>query len=203
MPESTQRTSSTRTARAALNRLIIACRDEALALDTAARIVQGAERRRRLSHQALRRVVFQRDLSAAVVGLGGRPVTTASYRARVASLARAVRRLLAGPHQGDAYAACARATAKTGAAYTRVLRSKLPADVRFGIERELSEIEWDRDELSRLRFGARPAASPAASVERDEELAWRARLRLERSDELALETWSDEGGAGRSAMARS
>lgn len=201
MPNPTPKNSSARALRAALNRLIVAGRDEALALDTAARIVQGAERRRRLLHQALRRVVFQHDLSAAVVALGGVPAKSASNRARLSGLARAIRRLLAGPHEGDAYATCARATEKTSGAYARVLRSKLPADVRFGIEREFSEIEWDRSELRRLRFGARPSASPIRSAGPEDDLVSRARLRLERSDELALETWSDEGGASRSATA--
>jgi uncharacterized protein (TIGR02284 family) len=202
MPNQTQN-SSAGAVRAALNRLIVAGRDEALALDTAARIVQGTEHRRRLLHQALRRVVFQHDLGAAVVALGGTPAKAASYRARVGDLARAIRRLLAGPHEGDAYATCARATEKTCSAYARVLRSKLPADVRFGIERELSEIECDRRELGRLRFGARPTASPTRDAGPEDDLASRARLRLERSDELALETWSDEGGGSRSAAALS
>jgi uncharacterized protein (TIGR02284 family) len=199
MPDQTQKNSSARAVRAALNRLIVAGRDEALALDTAARIVQEADRRRRLLHQALRRVVFQHDLGAAVVALGGTPAKAASYRARIGDLARAIRRLLAGPHEGDAYATCARATENTSGVYARVLRTQLPADVRFGIEREFSEIEWDRRELGRLRFGARPTASPVRSLEPEDDLASRARVRLERSDDLALGTWSDEGGAGRSA----
>ncbi|HKY36784.1 MAG TPA: hypothetical protein VJN18_12635 [Polyangiaceae bacterium] len=199
MPNPTPKSKSAPVLRAALNRLIVAGRDEALALDTAARIVQGTERRRRLLHQALRRVVFQHDLSAAVVALGGTPAKAASYRARIGGLARAIRRLLAGPHEGDAYATCARATEKTSGVYARVLRTQLPANVRFGIEREFSEIEWDRRELGRLRFGARPTASPIRSPEPEEDLESRARLRLERSDDLALGTWSDEGGAGRSA----
>lgn len=197
----TKKNGSARAVRAALNRLIVAGRDEALALDAAARVVRGAERRRRLLHQALRRVVFQHDLSAAVVALGGVPARAASHRARVRGLAQALRRLLSGPHEGDVYAACARAAEKTSRVYARVLRTKLPADVRFGIEREFSEIEWDRNELGRLRYGARPTASAIESARPEDESASRARLRLERSDDLALETWGNEGGAGRSATA--
>jgi uncharacterized protein (TIGR02284 family) len=186
---------------AKLNRLIVAGQDEAQTLRTAARIVGGAERRERLQHQALRRAVFQSDLSAAVVALGGVPAQTGSFHAQLGALARGLRRLLAGPHQGDAYAACARAAEKTSNAYARVLRSSLPSNVRFGLERELSELEWDRDELRRLRFGARPAASPVETNPAPG-MKLRSPSSSERNDELALGAWSNEGGAAAFASGR-
>ena len=191
---------SPRDVRAALTRLIVAACDDALALGAAALVVDDAERRGRLLHQARRRAVFQRDLSVAVASLGGVPVKAGSYRAALSRLARAVRRFLAGPHEGDAYAACARAAEKSSAAYATALRSTLPVDVRFGIERQFSETEWDRHELWRLRFGARPAAAPI-SGEPESDVASRSLPRLESSDRLAIQTWSDEGGASRAAKA--
>lgn len=158
-------TQSPRNVRSALNRLIIADRDEGLALDAAARVVRGAERRQRLLQQALRRSVFQRDLGAAITGLGGVPAESASYRAKIGSAARRIRQVLTGPHEGDAYASCARAAERTSVAYSRALRSTLPPDVRFGVQRAFSEIEWDCAELRRLRFGARLATLPVRSGE--------------------------------------
>jgi uncharacterized protein (TIGR02284 family) len=179
---------------AKLNRLIVADQDESRTLRTAARIVGGTERRQRLLHQALRRAVFQRDLGAAVVAMGGVPAKAGSLRAMLSGLASGLRRFLAGPHQGDAYASCARACEKTSNAYARVLHSNLPAGVRFGLERELAELEWDCNELRRLRFGARPAASPLVTTAASGVVP-RPPSSSESNDELALETWTDEGGA--------
>ena len=151
----------------ALNRLIVAGLDEGLTLEAAALVIRGNDRRRRLLHQALRRGVFQNDLGNAITALGGTPVRNASYRAKMGGAARRFRQFLTGGHEGDAYAACARATEKTSEVYTRALSSTLPGDVRFGVEREFAEIEWDRAELGRLRFGAPLAASPAGSAVTD------------------------------------
>lgn len=148
----------------ALNRLVVANLDESLVLGAAALVMQASQSRRRLSHQVLRRGVFEGDLSKAITALGGTPTRKGSYRAKVTATARRIRQILVGGHEGDAYAACARATEKTSAAYTRTLRSTLPADVRFGVEQELREIQLDHLELVRLRFGARPSSSPVGSV---------------------------------------
>lgn len=188
--------SSSATVCTTLNRLLVADRDERLALDDAAVIVQGAARRSRLSQQVLRRRVFERDLSRAIVALGGLPATATSYRARIAKAARRLRSLLAGPHEGDAYAACARAAVKTSDAYARALRSRLPTDVRFGVQREFSEIEWDRLELGRLRFGALPAALPTINAEPNDGVVPSDWVR-QQNEELALETWSDDGGVAK------
>jgi hypothetical protein len=154
------RPSSARVVRAALNRLIVAGCDESLALKSAASIVQGGERQLRLSHQSLRRTVFRNELSIAVVALGGVAAKSPSLGAKLRASARALTRLVAGPHEGDAYAACARAAESTSAAYHRVLRLTLPGDMRFGIEHESAEVALDCDELARLRFGARLARAP-------------------------------------------
>src|SRR5690242_12114271 len=95
----------------ALNRLIIAGRSEIMGLEAATHIVDDPERRARLHAQIERRVVFQGDLMTAVAARGGVPAMHAANGARLAAAARQVRHLLIGPHTGDAYAVCARATA--------------------------------------------------------------------------------------------
>jgi uncharacterized protein (TIGR02284 family) len=180
----------------ALNRLIVAGRGEILVLAVAARIIDGADRRARLREQAKRRRVFQRDLSAAVTALGGVPATHAASGARLAVAGRRVRELLLGPHEGDAYADCARATEMTATAYAKALRLALPDDVAFGVERQYGEIEWDRSELRRLRWGASPA--PLPSPEGQAEGAGAAR---EADEARALEVWSEEGGSGPAGVA--
>jgi hypothetical protein len=151
-----------REARRGLNRLIVAGCNEILALEEAIRIVPPADRRGSLPEKAARRRVFRRDLDAAVVALGGVPANGPSVSARGRAWARNLRRLVAGPHGGDAYAACASAADSAMTAYTRVLRSGLPNDVRFGVERQQAEVELDCRELRRLRWGAStaPAAPP-------------------------------------------
>jgi hypothetical protein len=59
-----------------------------------------------------------------------------------------------GSHEGDAYSACARASEVAAGAYAKALTFQLPADVTFGVEQQYAEIERDRHELRRLRWGA-------------------------------------------------
>lgn len=167
--------------RAALDGLVVACYDEGIALDAAALIVRGPERKGRLQQQSRRRAVFRRDLEAGVVALGGVPTKGASYGARVRSAFSSVRGLLAGPHQGDAYATCARATGKSALAYSKALDLELAGDVRFGLDRQYVEVEFDRQELRRLRWGG--SLMPVSRQDTD-------------MDERALETWSEDGGRG-------
>jgi uncharacterized protein (TIGR02284 family) len=196
---------SPRAVRAALNRLIIAGRDEIMALDAAAAIVDGAARRTRLREQAKRRVIFQGDLAAAVTALGGAPAQSASSLAKLMARARRVREVMTGPHAGDAYAVCARAAETSLAAYARLLRLGLSADARFGVEGQQAEVERDRSELRHLRWGANPSMP---SAERSKP-ASDAPERLdsfsgsELDDERALEDWTEDGGAeaGRRAIA--
>ena len=182
----------------ALNRAIIAGRDEIMVLDAAAGIMDDAERRARLREQAGRRVIFQQDLVAAVRALGGAPAQHAPSSARLMAGVRRVRRLLIGPHAGDAYAVCARAAAKSASAYSRALELRLPADVRYGVERQSAEVENDCSELRRLRWGANPSTLPRERGETMLAGAGRdaARLRTELDDERALEEWTEDGGAG-------
>ncbi len=153
-----------------------------MALDEAVRIIGRGERSARLVQQSRRRVIFQRDLSAGVVALGGVPATSPSYGARLSYLVWGVRRLLTGPHVGDAYAACAKAAEKTERKYAAALRTGLPGDARFGIERQYVEIELDRKELRRLRWGASLSPLPGPALE------------SAGGDERALDVWSDDGG---------
>lgn len=149
-------------ARSALNRLIVAGCNEALAFAEAARVLRDPVRQRHLRQRVERRSVFRGDLSAAVIALGGQPATGASAWAQALSWGRALRRLVTGPHGGDAYAACVQAAEKSVAAYFVVLDSSLPGDIRFGIEHQYAEVELDRQELRRLRWGASPKKPPAA-----------------------------------------
>ena len=187
--------SSRRTVRSALNRLIVAGWSEIVALEAASRIVDGAERRAALREQIRRRVIFRHDLAAAVTALGGVPAQHAPVAPRVAAAARRLRELAIGPHAGDAYAVCARATERAASAYAEALTLELPPDVMFGVERQQAEIEWDRRELRRLRWGAAVTLPPdrglAVRGEDREESA-----RREVADERAIEVWSNEGGGG-------
>jgi uncharacterized protein (TIGR02284 family) len=178
-----------------LNRLIIAGQGETMALNSAVRLVDGSERRARLREQAERRLTFQRDLTAAVTALGGAPASHPAAGARLAAGARRVHELLVGPHEGDAYAVCARATEKTATACSMALKLELPADVRFGLERQYAEIEWDHRELRRLRWGASPTPLPSRSPDAQSVRSNASALR-EADDARALETWSEEGGSG-------
>lgn len=181
---------SSRSVRSALNCLIVAGRGEIIALDAGARVVDDTERRTRLREQAQRRAVFRRDLAAAVTALGGVPAPRATGSARFAAGARRVRELMIGPHEGDAYAACAHATEMTVTAYAKALKLELPADVKFGVERQYAEIEWDWHELRRLRWGA--ALSPLPDPGRRGP-PQRAPGKLD--EERALGAWSNEGGS--------
>jgi hypothetical protein len=98
-----------------------------------------------------------------------------------------------GPHEGDAYSVCARASEVAAGAYATALMRELPADMTFGIERQYAEIEWDRHELRRLRWGAAltPLPNPGrrGPPERKSQSAPR-----KVDEERALGVWSDEGG---------
>lgn len=141
-----------RDARRGLNRLIVAGFGELLALEEATRLVPNLDRQRRLEQKAERRRGFLRDLGSAVVALGGVSPKQASLFARGAAWARRLRRVATGPHQGDAYAVCARVSERTANAYTRALRLSLADDVRFGIEHQYVELGLDCVELRRLRW---------------------------------------------------
>lgn len=144
-----------RVGRSALNHLLVACGAEVAALNEAAGIVQGVGRTSRLRQQADRRAIFMRDVRGGVVTLGGLPARASSSN-KLSSSWRHLKRVLSEPHSGDAYAACARATAKTVHAYAAALDLNLPSDVRFGLERQYRETQSDYEELRRLRFGATP-----------------------------------------------
>jgi hypothetical protein len=175
---------------------MVADEDEVRALQAAVLIVHGEGRQRRMLLQVERRHVFREDLGKAILALGGVPTTSGSFGARLGGAGRWLKQVLTGGHEGDAYASCAKATENTGGVYARALRTPLPDDVRFGVEQELAEIEWDRRELTRLRFGAPPSRAPVELPRADGSAPLEARASLERSDERALQTWNDEGGAG-------
>lgn len=166
-----------------------------MVLAAGARVVRSAERRGRLCAQVERRAIFQLDLTAAVTALGGVPARHAAGAARLAAGARRVHQLLMGPHEGDAYAACARATETTANAYAKALSLRLPSDVRFGVERQNAEVEWDCGELRRLRWGGTLAPLPGPSVDGQTEGA-QASAPNDLDSARALEVWSEEGGPG-------
>ena len=156
-------TNSARTVGRALNRLSVACRDEVTALDPAARRM-GGERGARLRMQSARRAVFVHDLAAGVLALGGTPASQPSYGARASAALRSVRELATGVHQGSHYVACEHAAEKTADACSHALGLQLPADVRFGVERQLAEVSFDQKELHWLRFGGDPSGAPGKGL---------------------------------------
>jgi hypothetical protein len=184
--------SSAKTVQRALNRLAIACHDEVLALDSAARNF-GGERGARLRHQSSRRGIFLGDLRAGVLALKGVPAEGASYRAQLSDALRSVAELVTGPQQRAAYVNCARMTARTARAYTRALGLELPADVRFGLVRQQSEIDTDAQELRWLRWGG--SLSQAQSSSDPSGLTTTAVVSARLTDRRALDVWEQDGGA--------
>jgi hypothetical protein len=144
---------SKRALSAGLNRVIVAVRDEGVALSEAARYVDGEERRKNLLAQASQRASLQSVLAADVFDLGGVPARAGSYGGRWRAMRRGLTRLLAGAHQGDAYEACALAAQRTSAAYAHTLRSGLGAQWRERLELQLAEVDRDCEQLRRLRWG--------------------------------------------------
>ncbi len=141
------------TTRLALNRIVASGKHEGVVLREAARSVDGAERQGRLLQQARRRDQFESELRALLVELGGPSLSSGSALAPLSAWGRALWRALAGPHQGDAYAACALAAESSVAAYTKALAQPLSAELRSGLERELLDVAADAKALGRLRWG--------------------------------------------------
>lgn len=153
------------TVRAALNRLIIVCRDEVIALEAAALTV-GGERRRRLDDQVARRVVFQADLASAVAALGAVPAKRGSPGSRLANALYVARSFFVRSRRVELYDACACATDKTARVYAGVLKLKLTEQLRLVVQRQYDEIERDRNELCWLRLGGTPSVVPTAIAPR-------------------------------------
>lgn len=147
-----------------LNRLIVAGWGESLALAEAQRVLPEPDEQRRLARLLERRRTFRLELGKAVVACGGVPAQRASIAAHCLAWARSLRRLVSGPHGGDAYAACARAVERSADAYVRVLGSSLPDEVRSSVERQQAEVELDGGHLRRLRWGA-PTRLPSDASE--------------------------------------
>jgi hypothetical protein len=177
-----------------LNRLIVAGWDECLVFDEAIRLVaqpgQGS-----LRQKVERRRVFRRDLSAAVATLGGVSARGGSPGARCRAWLRGGLRLLTGPHEGDAYSVCFRAAENAAAEYSRVLGLGLPADVRFGVERQYAEVTLDCQELRRRRWGASAGPATVRDADPGSQAAVASPSRVEPRDAQALDTWNNEGGA--------
>jgi uncharacterized protein (TIGR02284 family) len=181
-----------RNAHSALNRLVVACRDEELALEAAAVVVKDEGRRRRLQDQSRRRVVFRRDLEEGIAELGGLTTHQSSFMARLRLSLWRRRGSRAAFGGGEVYAACADATQRTAAAYFAVLEAKIPGTIRFEVERQYSEIDFDRRELHWLERSGGRALSPDDKTGNPSAAAAR---RVASSDDRALEAWGDEGGA--------
>jgi hypothetical protein len=187
-----------RRARQQLNALIVDSHDETLALDEAAGLLRDPERRGWLLGRSVRRLSFRRDLRAGMVSLGADATAQPaqpSFAAKYSSVLRRLRRFSTGTHEGDAYAVCARAAAKSLQAYGAALELELPDDIRFGLGRHYEEIDADRIELRRLRWGAEPAA-PVVPPKTIAEIAALRTRNWEAEEELALDFWI--GGGGRS-----
>jgi hypothetical protein len=171
----------------ALNHIVAACRGEELAIARALCVLGGAARKDELRRQSARRVTFRGDISAAIRSLGGAPALQAGYGALSSSALWRMRWFVAGPHAGDAYAACARAAERTSRAYFTLLERELPSDVRFGLASQFAEVEADREELRRLRWGASPMQMlPSSTFEHSAPAL--------ATDQRASDVWNDDGG---------
>lgn len=146
--------------RDALDSLISAVNDELLVLESSERIVESSLLRDRLRQQARRRRGARTDLSSALAGLGGSPSSNAGWRVRLAHAVRSIARVLAGAHQGDILAACARATAKTERSYWNALNEVLPPNIRSFVEPQYQQTSVDLATLRRLRWGGRDTVGP-------------------------------------------
>ena len=142
---------STRHALGAMNRLIVACKEDILAEKDAIRAVHDPAVADHLRLQAQQRSTFVDELHHAIVTLGGRPATEASALSWGRSILRHLRALVGGWHEGDGYAGMVHAEERTAKVYLDALSGWLPDDARFGVKRQLTLIEADLDEARRLR----------------------------------------------------
>jgi uncharacterized protein (TIGR02284 family) len=172
-----------------LNRIVVACRDEAIVINSAAHTLSDAKRRAYLRQQTRRRRSFRRDLADRIIDLGGAPAARASFHVRLAGVLHRVWGFMAGAHPADTYAACARATSNTAHACAKALQLELPAGIRLDIARKYTEVETELKELRRLRW----SASPTPRLRRNASAISKTAGRL-RSDERALGAWDDDGG---------
>jgi uncharacterized protein (TIGR02284 family) len=177
-----------------LNALLVSSYDETLAFDEAAQLLVDPERRTWLKERSLRRRSFRRDLRRGVAALGGTPADCASLSARFRSVLRRLRRFVTGTHEGDAYGTCARAVAASVLAYGVTLQLELPDDIRFGLGRHYVELDADRIELRRLRWGAEPAPPASVPVTAADIEALNTRNWDAAEEERALDSWASEGG---------
>jgi hypothetical protein len=176
---------SSRRLASALIRVVVAGRDEVLALEEAVLVVPLAEVPR-LQRQVRRRLEFRKDLDAAILACGGTPTLDGAFGERLLRTLRGVRGWLFARGARNAYASCTRAAANSIARYAQVGTLELPSDMRFGIDRQHSQVEVDFDELTRLRWSdRRPAAEPGATS-----LA----VTLDDDEGAAFEVWTDDGG---------
>jgi uncharacterized protein (TIGR02284 family) len=143
---------SSRAVCAVMNRLILACKDDARAQDAAATIVHGQGAREHLRECADERRAFVRELGAIVHERGGTARTNGSASAGVFELFRFGRAAVIGTNDGDTYGMCARVEARTAEAYAEALLLELPAVVRAVVERQQVEIQRDSAELRRKSF---------------------------------------------------
>lgn len=170
----------------ALNELVIACRDEELALEAAAAAVHGAERRFPLQDQSRRKVLLRRDLGAAVATLGGVSPEDGSRWAWVSLSLWKARALVTGRGPGEDYDACARAADRTARAYSNVLRLELPGAVRLTLDLRRLGIDSDRRELHRLRRGGSATSRLGAGFDGQKDTE---------EDRRALDAWGEDGGS--------
>jgi uncharacterized protein (TIGR02284 family) len=134
-----------------MNRLIVACRDDARALGRTAAVVGDPERRKRLLAQSRRRRAFIEELSGEVTSAGGTPAAFGSIFAALGSSVAFLRDAVAGAHQGDAYAGCARTAQRSQKAYARAAAQGLPSRLIPLVDAQAREISESCDELTRLR----------------------------------------------------
>jgi uncharacterized protein (TIGR02284 family) len=136
---------------ARMNRLVVACRDDARAMGRAASAVADPEPRKRLLEQSRQRRGFVEALSLEVTALGGTPAAYGSVIAFLGASVGALRDVVAGSHEGDAYAKCARASLHTEKEYARAAGVALPARARDLVASQSRGVTESSAELGRLR----------------------------------------------------
>jgi uncharacterized protein (TIGR02284 family) len=105
----------------AMNRLIVASRENILVLDEAARLVKDPVRRGRLREQSLDHSLMLLDLEERIDAIGGVATSRASLPARVRALGRRLRGTFRRNQERQTITACLNAEVRTEAAYAAAL----------------------------------------------------------------------------------
>jgi hypothetical protein len=132
-----------RSACAALNSLIAACKHDMIAHSAVATTVADPELRARLVDQTRRRTAFVGALRKGIIALGKTPEQPRGMR----SFRESMLNDMLGKTEAAVYAVCVRVTSATEDACIAALGLPMPIGTRVGIKQELTEITANRREL--------------------------------------------------------